>query len=330
MINNNKLFITIDVEEDSWGIYDSETHLIDNVFELLKLHNLFTEFNSYPTYLVTYPVIANKKGQSLIKEVHDLGNCEIGTHLHPWNTPPLNETRSEANSMLCNLPADLVTEKIKTLHAEIENSIGVRPVCFRAGRWGVGPSVARSISELGYEVDTSISPFCDWTEYHGPDFSEASLAPYRFNPHNIFMEDKEGDLLEVPASVAFLQKNMGRAFNMRRWLANSKLSKLRVLGILDRLKLINLRWLSQELSSSRDMIKLAKAMMANGHKAFNMSFHSTSLLPGKSPFVQNEKELDGFMRKISSFLEFAVNNSFEFLPLSKAADIYVKSGKNGN
>ena len=45
------------------------------------------------------------------------------------------------------------------------------------------------------------------------------------------------------------------------------------------------------------------------------------LLPGKSPFVRNETELTVFLDKIEMFLQYAVNNGFEFLPLSKAMSL---------
>jgi hypothetical protein len=43
--------------------------------------------------------------------------------------------------MLCNLAAELQYRKIRTLHELIGTRFGVRPVSFRAGRWGYGPAV---------------------------------------------------------------------------------------------------------------------------------------------------------------------------------------------
>ena len=69
------------------------------------------------------------------------------------------------------------------------------------------------------------------------------------------------------------------------------------------------------------MIKLSKNFVKSGHSFLNMSFHSTSLLPGKNPFVKNNHELTMFLNDIEIFLQYAVNNNFEFLPLSKAASL---------
>jgi hypothetical protein len=104
-------------------------------------------------------------------------------------------------------------------------------------------------------------------------------------------------------------------------ISNSALSRLRLLGILDRLQLLNFHWLSPELSSGEEMVKLSKRFVKSGHDFLNMSFHSTSLLAGKSPFVKDESELTEFLAKIETFLQYAVKNDFEFLPLSKAGSL---------
>ena len=85
--------------------------------------------------------------------------------------------------------------------------------------------------------------------------------------------------------------------------------------------MLNFYWLSPELSSGKEMIKLSKRFVASGHHFLNMSFHSTSLLPGKSPFVKNERELIIFLDKIEMFLQYSVKNNFEFLPLSAAVSL---------
>jgi hypothetical protein len=41
------------------------------------------------------------------REIVAEGGGEIGAHLHPWNTPPLREEFTEANTMLKNLPPEL-------------------------------------------------------------------------------------------------------------------------------------------------------------------------------------------------------------------------------
>ena len=105
---------------------------------------------------------------------------------------------------------------------------------------------------------------------------------------------------------------------VKHMIIESKLSKLRLLNILDRLNLLSFYWLSPELSGGEDMVKLSKNFVSSGYQFLNMLFHSTSLFPGKSPFVSDEVSLVEFFDKIETFLQYAHRNNFEFLPLSDA------------
>jgi hypothetical protein len=51
-----------------------------------------------------------------------------------------------------------------------------------------------------------------------------------------------------------------------------------------------------------------------------MSFHSTTLLPGKSPYVRSEADLDTFLASIEMVLKFAANAGFVFSPLAAALE----------
>ena len=68
------------------------------------------------------------------------------------------------------------------------------------------------------------------------------------------------------------------------------------------------------------MVLLAKNFIRKGHSFLNMTFHSTSLLPGKSPFIRNDHEFHNFFEKIEMFLQFAVDNGLKFSPLSDALE----------
>jgi hypothetical protein len=165
------LIITIDTEEDNWGDYSPTGHALENIERIPDLQQLLNEFNVKPTYLITYPVATDERAISILKGILDEGKCEIGSHCHPWNTPPFEEVNNKKNSMLCNLPIDLQFNKISFLHQTIQNNFGITPISFRAGRWGFNQEVAKNLFRLGYQIDTSITPFVDWADFHGPAFS---------------------------------------------------------------------------------------------------------------------------------------------------------------
>lgn len=316
-----KVFITIDTEEDTWDEYSTTHNPVENIDRLPMLQDIFDRYGAVPTYLINWPVVTNKHARHILTEILDRGRCEIGTHCHPWNTPPFEEKINGHNSQICNLPYELIMKKMENLHGEIINDLKVTPVCFRAGRWGFGPGVARSIHKLGYRVDTSVTPFIDWTDYGGPDFSQASTFAYWFDPDDILCKKTDGCLLEVPPTIGFLQKNFKLWSAISKWILRRPLSRYHIFGVLKRLRILNYYWLSPEVTGSSEMIRLSENLIRAGHRFLNMAFHSTSLLPGKSPFIRNQEQLDKFLYDIEMFLKFAVDRGMTFLPLSGALEV---------
>lgn len=317
-----KFFITIDTEEDGWGRFETSGHSVENVKQLPYIQEIFDRYEAFPTYLVTYSVIKDDRARQLLLDIFSRNRCEIGTHCHPWNTPPFKEELNERNSMLSNLPYDLVAQKIKTLHREIIESFRVIPRCFRAGRFGFNSNVAKIIHDLGYLVDTSVTPFIDWDIYEGPDYQEAPQNIYRFNPEAVLTARSDGCLLEIPVTIGFLQNNFALRYRMMKLMSNSIVRNLHLMGILDRLKFLNFRWLSPEVSSGKDMVALVKTCLHQHCSHLCMMFHSTSLLPGESSFVRTQSDLESFLGSIIQILQFAANEGLVFSPLSGILEEY--------
>jgi hypothetical protein len=311
-----RFFITIDTEEDDWGDYRSSGFSLNAVHQLFRVQDIFNAYRAIPTYLITYPVVKDEAARAFFLDNLAKNRCEIGAHCHPWNTPPFEEEINEWHSMLCNLPYSTVKNKIATLKDEISQSLGVVPVCFRAGRWGFGPDVATAINELGFRIDTSVTPFVDWSFSGGPDYRVALTHAYRFSPKDILSEVPNGPLLEVPATIGFLQGH--EAFGRRAIAAGGLAQWLRIRGLLDRARIVNLRWLSPELSTAREMIVLAKRFLSRECSYLNMSFHSTTLVPGKTPFVRTQHDLEVFLRSIEALIKYVANEGVVFSWLAEA------------
>ena len=313
-----KLIITIDTEEDNWARYSATENPVENIEKIVHLQKLFDRFEIKPTYLVTYPVATNPRSIEILKRILEEGRCEIGMHCHPWNTPPFDETAaiSERDTMLCNLPEAVVHEKMSVLHDAIRKSFGIVPVSFRAGRWGFGPPVARALCLLGYRVDSSVTPYNSWETYQGPDFSGFTPDLFRFNAGGLDDRAAAGHVLEVPPTVGFLQANFRTSAALMNLIDNSLFRKLRLKGLLYRLKLLNKVWLSPEMSDAELMIELARIMHKNNYPFLNMTFHSTSLLGGLTGFVSVGEEIN-FMNKIKKLFEFYREFGYESTTLSQ-------------
>ena len=278
-------------------------------------------FDVKPTYLITYPVATSERAISIFTEILKAGKCEIGAHCHPWNTPPFEEQCSPPNSMLCNLPEDLQYRKMRYLHEAIREHFGIEPVCFRSGRWGYADGVARNLQKLGYKIDTSMTPYTDWTSCNGPDFTDISPQPFMFSGEPISQGSTNGQLVEVPATIGFRQQNFARCNRILKTVKRRPLNCLRLAGILYRLGVVNKVWLSPEVSSSEDMIRLAQNMMQNKYRSINMIFHSPSLKAGLSPFVRTKHDEQMFFRHLRDFLTFARTAGIQPIRLSEVLNL---------
>ncbi len=311
-----KLIVTIDTEEDNWGSYNPTGNTVENIGHIRALQELFDRYDVRPTYLLTYPVATDDKSVSLLKGIMERGGCEIGTHCHPWNTPPYEEITCPENSMLCNLPTDLQYNKIKNLHETIKDHFDTTPVSFRCGRWGFSEQVLQNLSKLGYKIDTSITPYTDWTNCYGPDMSEYTSLPYEFSED--WWIPNSSQLIEIPATVGFLQSNFPVSDFIYNMSVRYPFRLFRLAGILDLLHINNKVWLSPEVSNSKQMIALAKRMIKNRHMFLNMVFHSSTLKAGLTPFVRTLDDEKRFLRTIEEFLIFSRNEGIESIKLCEA------------
>ncbi len=294
--------VTVDTEEDNWGEYSCRHPTVENLRELPVFQSLCERHGIRPTYLVNYPVVTSSLGQGILAELGARG-AGFGAHCHPWNTPPVEETVGPHASFLSNLPATLVEKKLERLTDAITVAVGERPTCFRAGRWGVGPGVTTALHTLGYRVDSSVSPFVDWSAEGGPDHSAHPRTAYRFHPETPFLPDPTGVMLQVPATTGFWQGDQDRAMARLR-LARRVPRALRAVGVADRLGWTNFRWLSPETTSGKDMVRLARALLHQGAPYLNLMFHSTTLLPGRTPFVTTPADRARFVERLARIFAF--------------------------
>lgn len=304
------LLVTIDTEEDNWGDYSRLTPEVSNVERLPAFQELCDGYGVVPTYLCNWPVLSEERSADILEGLIRDSSCDVGAHIHPWNTPPPEEEVSERNSMLCNLPPDLIAKKLDALRDLLVRRFGSEPKVFRAGRWAFGSGVAAILARQGYEIDTSVSPLIDWSAAFGPDYREAPSQPYRFDPDEPLKPTRDGVLLEVPASVGFLGRYPEARRTLREFAARPIPRRLRMIGLVDRLGLARRRWLSPELATGEEMIALARAMVARGARVLNFTFHSPTLAPGLTPFTPTETALEEFMVRIETFFSFASESGY--------------------
>lgn len=303
-MNDIYLLVTIDTEEDNWG-YVRQGITVENIQSIPKVQHIFDSYGIRPVYLCNTPVVTDPVSIDILRAIFEQGKCDIGTHLHPWNSPPIKENLTEFNSQLKNLPYELIKAKLDNLTKRIIEEFGIQPIIFRAGRWGLGENVVKVLIELGYKIDTSVTPFTSWESYgNGSDFSSSPFKPYIINlDHGIAkVAARESNILEVPVSIGFNRTPFSFCSSVYDIIGKSPLRKIRLLGFCDRTRLLQKIWLSPEFNTAKEMLSFSKILLNNGINLLNFTFHSPSLKPGLSLFVRSEKELTLFLKNIEDYL----------------------------
>lgn len=210
--------------------------------------------------------------------------------------PPIEEEITPRNTYAGNLPAILERAKIERLTAAITQAFGVRPVVFKAGRYGAGPNTAAALLANGYRIDASVMPLADFSADGGPDYSEAPSAPYWL--------DRQRRLLEIPTTVGLTGLLGGFGRRGAQALFSRASTALRIPGALAHCGLLERIRLSPEGFSLDEAKRMTLALFRNGQRLFVLTYHSSSLLPGGAPYVASQSDLSRFLGWLDGYLRF--------------------------
>ncbi len=290
------LLVVIDTEEEfDWRAQPNPaSRSVTNVQSIPALQSIFDRYGVRPAYLVDYPVASAPEAVAVLRSIADDGRCEIGAHLHPWVTPPIEEDVNLWHSFACNLPNDLERRKIETLTRSIESVFGVAPTIFKAGAYGIGRRTPGILAELGYRIDTSLVPFTDFTAIGGPDFRDWTGQPF---------ETSEG-IIEMPLSAGFSGRFAKHGQHLFPRLDRPIGRTLHLPGIAARLALLERLRLSPEGHTLAEMIRLIDAALARRERLFMLTLHSSTLLPGATHYARTPAERATFLQRIEDFLHY--------------------------
>ena len=305
------LIVTIDTEEEGlWsGRFAGYDTPVENLAGIPAFQLICDRFDIKPTYLVNSPVVENERASAVFESIIAGSRCEIGCHIHPWNTPPVDDDTTSERSYLCNLPLEEQRNKLATVTGQISQRFGQRPTSFRAGRYGLDSAGAELLRDLGYIVDSSVCPFMDYSEDGGPDFRGAPWQPYFVGHELTKPATSSTSLLEVPVSFGFNWTNFERANRLQEWLSGPRLRRMRLRGILDRLGILRKIKFSPEKGDASQLRPLIRAYCDQDAPCMVMMFHSSSLQPGNTPYVRDDSELQGFLNTIERTFEYCLNTA---------------------
>ncbi|MFO0736237.1 MAG: hypothetical protein U0270_10165 [Labilithrix sp.] len=302
------LCVSIDTECDkgpSWRSRRPMTFEGVHVGIVDRLQPLFASYGAKPTYLVSPEVIRDARSAEELKAIGSA--CELGAHLHGEYAEPGAWEPEVTRDFQRDYEGDVEKRKLTYLTDQFIRTFQHQPVSFRAGRFGIGRRTIGILEELGYGVESSVTPNIDWSDQGSPglSFSGAPTQPYRPDRHD---PGKPGDstLLEVPVTI-------------RRRLLNS----LPGIG-----KKLEPRWLRPTWTSGDALVRLAEDEIGEARRnspgrpvVINAMLHNTEVIPDASPYADTESDAKAILDRLRVLLAFAQRESISVIGLGDVPEI---------
>jgi hypothetical protein len=318
------LCVTIDCERDKgpgWRVQRPASFAGVHVGIAQRLDPLFRRYGVKPTYLLSPEVMRDDASAVLLARLP--GGGELGTHLHAEYVGPDLDDDAESLVFQAALPEAQERAKLETLTQLFAGRFGARPRSFRAGRFGIGPASLGILAQLGYVVDSSVTPFLDWsgTGPGAPSFAHAPTVPYRPQPRAPASPAATGDagtLWEVPVTIRprlLHRQPLARRFLQRR---------------------LRHRWLRPTWESGRALIQLARDVWSEAGDAgdgaratqapapppvWNVMFHNVEVVAGASPYARTDDQARAILDRLAALLAFARDAGARSVGLSEVPEL---------
>jgi hypothetical protein len=252
-----------------------------------RLQPLFRRLGAKPTYLLSPELLRDAR---CIERLAALEDCELGTHLHGELADPGAFEPDVTHAVQRDYPPEVERAKMTWLTDAFRSAFGRAPQSFRAGRFGIGASSISILDDLGYAVESSVTPHVDWSKVSpGLSFVGAPTQPYHPDPRDP-ARPGPGRLLEVPITIR------PRA-----------LSRVPFVG-----KHIEPRWLRPTRMAGDALVALAREAIEAERLAaperpvvLNAMFHNVEVIPGASPYAATDRDAQRILDRLGALLEFA-------------------------
>jgi hypothetical protein len=193
-------FLTIDTELDYYG-YRKTAHGGANLEKLHELVKYLDGRSIYVTLFVTYNVV--KYYADLLRELARSDFVEFGIHLHPEEMPETISDGIKSNSLF-DYPLEAVESFLDAFIWLLKEKHFTVPKIFRAGRYRVNRELVAILLKKGIVLDSSVTPYVDWSLGKGPDFSGNPISTSHFH-----------GISEIPISIVLPENVRWNFFYMK-------------------------------------------------------------------------------------------------------------------
>ncbi len=326
-----RIVVSVDTEAD--GQWDHGRPLATaNVAAWPPFQELCRRHDVRPTYLITSEIAEDPAAVAFLRPLAAAGDVEVGAHLHPWTTPPFADDpglrqNDRAHAFPCHLEPDLLLAKLETLTAQVARVAGALPTSYRAGRFGFDTLGATILAGLGYEVDSSVTPFVTWAAHTGrpgygggPDFRRHGAAPFR-----VAGSGTPG-LVELPVTIMPTYALTRRVPWLREhWHARPARFGDRGRRFLPRPQPLWLRPRPDyDLSDLKALVAEAERV---GLPVAVFMFHSSELLAGASPYRPTQEDVDALLVLLDGLFAWCRSRGHDFITLSTAGRALAGDGR---
>ncbi|MFI1771042.1 hypothetical protein [Thalassobellus citreus] len=323
------LAITVDTECDKGAKWKVKQPLaFKNIYEGIvnNLQPIFDKYKVKATYLLSPEVIYDAKSVSVFKS---FGNkVELGTHLHSEFIEPQSNFKSDnTNHYQKDFEASIEKEKLENLTNLFKEKFGYQPLSFRAGRFGISEDSLQFLEDLGYKVDSSVTPDMHWKNTNGNsvNFMGSPYQPY-YPSNSDFRKLGYLNIIQVPVTLINRKLRKIPKWIKRRILLNKPYQHILFNYITGFSKPV---WLRPTYSDVETMKNITNdfVSMANGDDVFLcMMFHSNEFEINTSPYSLTKESMNLIIKRLEDYLEWITNNKdVVFVALSEIPHVLKSS-----
>lgn len=281
----------MDTEGDNlWAWKPGDPITTENTKFIPRFQALCEQYGFMPVYLTNCEMVMDDRWVEYSGQKAREGKCEIGMHLHAWNTPPEYplENRFGGNPYITEYPPEIIDQKVSTMMTLLQERYELPVVSHRSGRWATNDAYFDSLARHGIRVDCSVTPELDLSgipgcsQNCGNDYRNAPKGVYRIHP----------DILEVPMTTR----------RMRHCTEGSFKHRVRTLLLGDEV------WLRPIRHSVEPMKALTnRVIRENKVDYLELMVHSSELMPGGSPYFVDTEAVEVLYQNLESYFAYVTD-----------------------
>jgi hypothetical protein len=292
--------ITIDTEGDNlWEYRLGNPITTENSRYLPRFQKLCNDYGYKPVYLVNYEMtgdnfFVNFASRELINK-----NCEIGLHLHAWNSPPYYELTAGNNNYglpyLIEYPETIMNEKINFLLNHLKDKFNTDIISHRSGRWATNQTYFNILIDNGIKIDCSVTPHVSWKNSIGylPGNKGSDYTDSQENPFLIKHLKTNGTILEIPVTIRMLHRmSLNKAFHPQILFSHLK-----------NFYMGKPVWLRPTGTNLSDMLALIKNIQTSNDNYLMFMIHSSELMPGGSPSFKTNESIEKLYKNLKTIFD---------------------------